>query len=69
MEEEDEEIDEETDTIEELHRQIMYLNGYIPAVTGEVLKSVYTRRLNMLQCLSTAEVSWYIPPIVIVLII
>ena len=53
--EKEEETDEETDeeTIEELHRQIIFLNGYIPTITDEDLKSVFTRRLYMLQCYST----------------
>ena len=50
-----EEAEEETDeeTIEELHRQIIFLNGYIPTLKDENLKSVFTRRLFMLQCYST----------------
>ena len=54
-----EEADEETDEtiqVEELHRQIIFLNGYIPTIADDDLKAVFTRRLNMLQCLST-EVS------------
>ena len=46
-----EETDEET--IEELHRQIIFLNGYIPTIKDKDLKSVFTRRLFMLQCYST----------------
>ena len=46
-----EETDEET--IEELHRQIIFLNSYIPTIKEEDLKSVFTRRLFMLQCYST----------------
>ena len=53
-EETDEEIDEET--VKELHRQIIFLNGYIPTITDDDLKAVFIIRLNMLQCLST-EVS------------
>ena len=54
-EEEEADVEEEVEeeNIEEIHRQIIFLNGYIPAITDEVLKSVFTRRLNMLQCLST----------------
>jgi len=55
-EETDEETDEVTIQVEELHRQIIFLNGYIPTITDDELKAVFTRRLNMLQCLST-EVS------------
>ena len=49
------ETEEETDeeTIEELHRQIIFLNGHIPTLKDENLKSVFTRRLFMLQCFST----------------
>ena len=52
---EKQEAKEETDeeTIEELHRQIIFLNGYIPTLKDENLKSVFTRRLFMLQCYST----------------
>ena len=48
--EENEETDE--DTIDELHRQIIFLNSYIPTIKDENLKSVFTRRLFMLQCYS-----------------
>ena len=52
---EKQEAKEETDeeTIEEHHRQIIFLNGYIPTLRDENLKSVFTRRLFMLQCYST----------------
>ena len=52
---EKQEAKEETDeeTIEELHRQIIFFNGYIPTLKDEDLKPVFTRRLFMLQCYST----------------
>ena len=52
---EKQEAKEETDeeTIEELHRQIIFLNGHIPTLKDEDLKLVFTRRLFMLQCYST----------------
>ena len=54
-EEEEADVEEETDeeTIEEIHRQIIFLNGYIPTITDNELKSVFTRRLYLLQCYST----------------
>ena len=55
-EETDEETDEVTIQVEELHRQIIFLNAYIPTITDDDLKAVFIIRLNMLQCLST-EVS------------
>ena len=52
---EKQEAKEETneETIAELHRQIIFLNGYIPTLRDENLKSVFTRRLFMLRCYST----------------
>ena len=50
-EEKEEEADEET--IEERHRQIMFLNGYIPTIPDENSNLVFTRRFYMSQCYST----------------
>ena len=44
----EEEVDEE---LEELNRQISFLNVYIPTLTDEELKYSFVRRLDMLRSL------------------
>ena len=53
-EEVEEELEEVVDEeLEELSRQISFLNIYVPTIDDNELKSVFTRRLYLLQCYST----------------
>jgi hypothetical protein len=50
LEEVDAEVEEETDEeLEELARQISFLNMYIPTIDDDELKKIFVRRLDTLQ--------------------